>query len=77
MFSFFPAKPAGGGSGFPRPIIADLGEYFTPGNTQAPKGTTQDLKPEQLQCLWSSLVAQVRKDGLVLGTRAEPPPPRP
>ena len=78
MFSFFPAKPAGGGAGFPRPIIEKLpGKYFTPGNTQAPKGATQDRKPEQLRYLWRLLVAQVQKDGLVLGTRAEPPLRRP
>ena len=76
MFSFFPAKPAGGGMGFPRPFIEKLPDkYFTPGNTQAPKGATQDLShdTDTLRCLWRSLAAQVRRDGLVLGTRAEPP----
>ena len=77
MFSFFPARPAGGGLGFPRPVIKRLpGKYFTPGNTQAPKGATCPLTPKKLHCLWRSLAAQVRKEGLVLGTRAEPPLPR-
>ena len=77
MFSFFAAKPVGGRSGFPRPIIKGLGKHFTASNTRAPKGATQDLKPERLHYLWSLLVAQVQKDGLVLGTRAEPPLRRP
>lgn len=82
MFSFFPAKPEGGGMGFPRPFIEKLpgkGKYFTPGNTRAPKGATHDLTrdPDALRCLWRSLAAQVRKNGLVLGTRAEPPLRRP
>lgn len=78
MFSFFPARPAGGGSGFPRPFIENLPcKYFTPGNTRAPKGAARDLNPDTLRCLWRLLVAQVLKEGLVLGTRAEPPPRRP
>ena len=78
MFSFFPAKPAGGGSGFPRPLVEELpAEHFTPANTRAPKGAAResDLDTDTLRRLWRSLAAQVRKEGLVLGTRAEPPPP--
>ena len=75
MFSFFPAKPEGSGMGFPRPFIENLPDkYFTPGNTRTPKGAAHPLSPEKLLCLWRLLVANVRRDGLVLGTRAELPP---
>ena len=73
MFSFFPAVPEGGGRGFPRPLIDLPSEYFNPKNWQAPKGATCNRKPEELRCLWNSLIAQVHKAGLVLGTRAELP----
>ena len=68
MFSFFPAIRAGSHSGFPRPVVDLPGEYFTPGNWQAPKGATCNRKPDELRCLWDSLVRQVRDAGLVLGT---------
>ena len=73
MFSFFPARPAGGSSGFPRPLITLPNEYFTPDNTQAPKGATRHLTDDKLLCLWRQIAAQVQKNGLVLGTRAELP----
>ena len=76
MFSFFPAKPAGGNSGFPRPFLSLKGEDFNPRNWQAPKGHQRNRTLDELRCLWNSLVAQVRDAGLVLGTRAEVPPRR-
>lgn len=76
MYSFFPAKPAGDEVCFPRPVVCLDDDYFNPLNWQAPKGATCLRTPEKLRCLWSSLVAQVHKDGLVLGTRAELPRPR-
>ena len=38
MFSFFPATPAEGDSGFPRPVIELPGEYFNPGSSRGPNG---------------------------------------
>lgn len=76
MFSFFPAIPAGTHSGFPRPVIDLPGEYFTPSNWQAPKGAKCNRNPEELRCLWLSLVKQVRNAGLKLGTNAKLPPRR-
>ena len=37
MFSFFPATPAEGDSGFPRPVIELPGEYFNPGKLAGPE----------------------------------------
>ena len=73
MFSFFPALPAHGDAGFPRPLIDLPGEYFNPGSWQAPKGLRRERNSEELRLLWKSLVAQVREAGLVLGTHAAPP----
>lgn len=73
MFSFFPAIPADGGSCFPRPVVCRDDEYFNPSNWQAPKGTGRSLCSDTIRDLWDSLVKQVRKKGLVLGTRAEMP----
>ncbi len=75
MFSFFPAIPAGGDSGFQRPFICLSDEYFNPA-AQAPKGHPYERTPDELHCLWNSLVAQVHREGLVLGTRADAPPRR-
>ena len=76
MFSFFPAIPADGGSCFPRPVVSlDDDEYFNSSNWQAPKGAGRNLCPDTIRNLWGSLVTQVRKDGLVLGTRADMPEP--
>ena len=74
MFSFFPAKPAGGDSGFPRPLVDLPDQYFTSSNWQAPKGAKCNRTFDQLCDLWKRLVKQVREAGLVLGTRAELPP---
>ena len=73
MYSFFPARPAGHEAGFPRPVIRLDDDYFNCGNWQAPKGAQCNLSPDTLRFLWDSLVGQVRKAGLVLGTRAEMP----
>ena len=75
MFSFFPAVPADRESSFARPEV-DLKDdkVLNPGNWRAPKGAGHCRKPEELRCLWDALVAQVREDGLVLGTHAEMPP---
>ena len=45
--------------------------------TEGSHGMTSLAIPDALRCLWRSLAAQVRKNGLVLGTRAEPPLRRP
>ena len=76
MFSFFPAIPADGDSGFPRPFISLQDESFNPSNWMAPKGHVRARTLNELRCLWRSLVTQVREAGLVLGTRAEVPPRR-
>ena len=73
MFSFFPAMPADGDTGFPRPVVDLDRQYFTPSNLRAPKGRRSELTSDELRVLWKSLVAQVRKAGLVLGTHAELP----
>ncbi len=73
MFSFFPAMPADGDSGFPRPLIDLPVEYFNPRSWQAPKGLWRDRSSHELRGLWQCLVAQVREAGLVLGTYAELP----
>ena len=76
MFSFFPAIQAGGGSGFPRPVIDLPSKYFNPSKWQGPKGQTTPLSYDELFDLWSRLVKQVRAAGLVLGTHAALPPKR-
>ena len=73
MFSFFPAIPDDGDSCFPRPDVTLDNDFFTASNTQAPKGAGRNLSPDTIRSLWCSLVTQVRKAGLVLGTRAEMP----
>ena len=73
MFSFFPATPASGDSGFARPLIELPSEYFNPRSWQAPKGLWRDRSAEELRGLWDSLVQQVHEAGLVLGTQAELP----
>ena len=76
MFSFFPAKPAGGGAGFPRPVIDLPGGYFNPRLCMAPKGVSRERSRDQLRSIWTDIVAQVREAELVLGTYAEVPPQR-
>jgi hypothetical protein len=73
MFSFFPAIPAGGDSGFPRPLIDLPSKYFNPLSWQSPKGLWHDRTAEELRGLWDSLVSQVRAKGLVIGTHASLP----
>ena len=79
MFSFFPAMPASGNAGFPRPFISLPDESFNPRNSRAPKGhgrNCRDRTLNELRGLWCSLVTQVHHAGLVLGTSAEVPPRR-
>ena len=76
MFSFFPAYPAGGKEGFPRPVIDLPSEYFNRRVRMAPKGVSRERCRDQLCAIWKTLVAQVRRAGLVLGTYAETPPQR-
>ena len=76
MFSFFPAMPAHGDAGFSRPLIDLPGEYFNPRSWQAPKGVRQQRTSEELRGLWESLVGQVRRAGLLLGTHAALPEQR-
>lgn len=76
MFSFFPAIPAGGGTGFPRPSINLPDKYFNPASWRTVKGLRDERSCGELQSLWKCLVKQVRDAGLVLGTYAELPKPR-
>ncbi len=79
MYSFFPAVPAGGDSGFARPVINLSSECFNPENTQAPKGIAENgrrFSCDEQRDLWDKLVEQVREYGLVLGTQADLPPGR-
>jgi len=73
MFSFFPAMPAEGDVGFPRPRIDLPTQYFNPRSWQAPKGLRCERTREELCVIWKSVVGQVREAGLVLGTHAIPP----
>ena len=75
MFSFFPAVPADRESSFARPVI-DLkdAKVLNPSNLQSPKGAGRCRKPEELRRVWKSLVEQVHKRDLVLGSHAEMPP---
>lgn len=73
MFSFFPASPAGGGSGFPRPLIDLPTEYFNPRSWQGPKGIGRNSTVRELRAIWEALVSQVRDNGLVIGTHASLP----
>ena len=75
MYSFFPAVPAGGHPGFPRPPVVGI-EHINPRNWRTPKGHGQDRSLNELHGLWSSLVGQVRDAGLVLGTHAALPSER-
>ena len=73
MFSFFPAMPAGGDTGFPRPLVDLPAEYFNPKLLMAPKGLGRERTCNELFDLWERLITQVRDAGLVLGTHAELP----
>ncbi|MCE2520766.1 MAG: hypothetical protein J4G15_13340 [Alphaproteobacteria bacterium] len=52
MYGFFPAMRAGDNGGFARPSIELDAGYFTPANTQSPKGakrhTDSDVVLQQL-----------------------------
>ncbi len=76
MFSFFPAIPADGESSFARPVIQLSSEHLNPGNLRAPKGHGHSRQAQELRGLWDSLVKQVRKKQLVLGTHAAMPEPK-
>ena len=76
MFSFFPAMPADGGLGFPRPLIDLPCEYFNPKSWQSPKGLRRERTGEKLRGLWECLATQVHDVGLVLGTCAALPEQR-
>ena len=73
MFSFFPARSAGGGEGFPRPVINLPSKYFNPRVCMAAKGVSSELSRDVLHSIWTDLVEQVRQAGLVLGTHAALP----
>ena len=73
MFSFFPASPECGDSGFKRPVIDLPVEYVNPRAFRAPRGFRRDRRPDELRGVWELLVEQVREAGLVLGTFAELP----
>ena len=73
MYSYFPATPAQGDTGFPRPLIDLPSEYFNPGSWQSPKGVRSARTSEELQGIWNSLAIQVLEAGLVLGTHAALP----
>ncbi len=73
MFSFFPAAPADGETGFPRPLIDLPDKYFNPGSWQTAKGISCHCSYDELHDLWERLVGQVHDAGLVLGTHAELP----
>ena len=72
MYSFFPALPADSNSSFRRPPIVGMKE-INPGNWRTAKGHGEERSLCDVRSLWDCLVAQVRKAGLVLGTRAEMP----
>ena len=73
MFSFFPAMPANGDAGFPRPVIELASEHFNPRSWQAQKGLRRNCTNEELRGIWKSLVSQVRGAGLLVGTHAAVP----
>ena len=73
MFSFFPATPATGDAGFPRPVIELPREHFNPRSWQAQKGLRRNCTIEELRGIWKSLVSQVRGAGLLVGTHAVVP----
>lgn len=73
MSSFFPAIPAGGDLGFPRPCIDLPAEYFNPRSWQTPKEVWRHRTVGELRCIWESLVSQARSKGLVVGTHASLP----
>ena len=73
MFSFFPAMPAGGDTGFPRPGVELPAPHFN-NRLQRRHKRSCGLSGKTLVRLWESLAEQMHDAGLVLGTRAAPPP---
>ncbi len=73
MYSYFPAMPAQGDAGFPRPLIDLPRKYLNPSSRQSPKGVRSNRTSEELREIWNSLVAQTIEAGLVLGTHAALP----
>ena len=73
MFSFFPAMPAGGDTGFQRPAVELPTPHFN-NRLQRPHKQSCGLSEKTLVRLWDSLAEQVHDAGLVLGTRAALPP---
>lgn len=71
MFSFFPAAPADGCAGFPRPLV-DLPD-LNPMSYRGPSGYRRHREPDELRRIWGCLARQVRDAELVLGTYAELP----
>ena len=51
-------------------------EYLNPSAFRTPRGLGRDRTPDELRAAWDLLVAQVRDEGLVLGTFAELPEQR-
>ena len=73
MYSYFPAMPAQGDAGFPRPAIELPSEYFNPRAFRGPKGVRSKRTSEELREIWNSLAVQTLEAGLVLGTHAALP----
>ena len=73
MYSYFPAMPAQGDTGFPRPLIELPSEYLNPRAFRSPKGVRSTRTSEELRCIWNSLATQTLEYGLVLGTHAALP----
>ena len=73
MYSYFPAAPAQGEAGFPRPLIELPSEYFNPRAFRSPKGVRSARTSEEILGIWNSLADQTLEAGLVLGTHAALP----
>ena len=72
MFSFFPAREAGGDAGFARPRIDLPSNYFNIGQLRRHRHSCS-VGSEELVRLWECIVSQVRDCGLKLGTYAALP----
>ena len=76
MYSFFPCMPAGGDTGFPRPMITLPEQYFTTTLSIGVKGhrmAAPAVAQGEIYGLWESLRNQVLAQGLMLGTYAAMP----
>ena len=65
MFSFFPAMPADGDSGFPRPLIDLPGEYFNPRRPSRPASVAGRSRPAWSTRRSSSKAMSIRSGSLV------------